>query len=114
MSALVVRISRGQFAAHHYDAVRQLIEDSAETLQPAIRALRGLVYYHVAVDRTTNSVVNVSVWTDLDAAKQMGALTAMLAQRPILEQAGVVFDPIANYEALWTIDPQGLATAVGR
>jgi hypothetical protein len=54
----------------------------------------------------TSTVVNVSVWTDLDAAKQMDTLGAMLAQRPILEHAGVVFDPIANYEPLWTIGPR--------
>jgi hypothetical protein len=52
----------------------------------------------------TSTVVNVSVWTDLDAAKHMDTLGPMLAQRPILERAGVRFDPIANYEPLWNID----------
>ena len=99
----IVRISRGHFTSEHYDNVRQLIEAAAEPLVPAIKQLRGLLYYHVSVDPITNTVVNVSIWTDLDAAKQMDTLAPMLAQRPIVEQAGVQFDRIANYEPLWTI-----------
>ena len=51
----------------------------------------------------TSTVVNMSIWVDLDTAQQMDTLAPMLAQRPILEQAGVQFDRIANYEPLWTI-----------
>jgi quinol monooxygenase YgiN len=99
----IVRISRGRFPSVQYNEVRQLIEAAAEPLVPAIKQLRGLIYYHVAVDPVTNTVVNVSIWTDLDAAKQMDTLAPMLAQRPIVERAGVQFDQIANYEPLWTI-----------
>ncbi len=99
----IVRISKGRFASAQYDNVRQLIEAAAEPLVPAIKQLYGLLYYHVSVDPISNTVVNVSIWTDLDAAKQMDTLVPMLAQRPILEQAGVQFDQIANYEPMWTI-----------
>jgi hypothetical protein len=99
----IVRISKGHFTSVQYDEVRRLIEASAEPLVPALKQLRGLLYYHAAVDPVTNTVVNMSIWTDLDAAKQMDTLAPMLAQRPILEQAGVQFDRIANYEPLWTI-----------
>jgi hypothetical protein len=34
----------------------------------------------------------------------MDTLAEMLAQRPILEAAGVGFDKIATYEAAWSID----------
>lgn len=71
---------------------------------PAIRGLRGLLYYQASVDRESSTVVNVSIWEDLEAAKQMDSLQAMLAQRPILEGAGVTFDAIANYEPLWKIE----------
>jgi hypothetical protein len=99
----VVRISKGRFAPAQYDEVSRLIQASADPLVPALKQLRGLLYYHVAVDLVTNTVVNVSIWTDLDTAKQMDTLAPMLAQRRILERAGVQFDPIANYEPLWTI-----------
>jgi hypothetical protein len=35
----------------------------------------------------------------------MDSLEAMLAQRPILEAAGISFDPITNHETVWTITP---------
>lgn len=99
----IVRISKGHFTSVQYDEVRRLIEASAQPLVPALKQLRGLLYYHAAVDPLTNTVVNVSIWTDLDAAKQMDTLAPMLAQRPFLEQVGVQFDRIANYEPLWAI-----------
>lgn len=99
----VLRISRGHFAPEIYEEVRRLIEASAGPLLPALKQLRGLIYYHAAVDLVTSTVVNVSVWTDFEAARQMDTLAPMLAQRPILEKAGVQFDRIANYEPLWKI-----------
>jgi hypothetical protein len=102
----IVRISKGHFTSEQYDEVRRLIEESAEPLVPALKQLRGLIYYHAAVDPVTNTVVNVSIWSDLETAKQMDTLAPMLAQRPILEQAGVQFDRIANYEPLWAIQAQ--------
>ncbi|SRR5579885_149457 len=99
----VVRISKGHFASAQYAEIQRLIEESAKPLVPALKRLRGLIYYHAAVDPVTSTLVNVSIWTDLAAAKQMDTLAEMLAQRPILEQAGVQFDPIANYEPLWSI-----------
>jgi hypothetical protein len=49
-------------------------------------------------------MVNVSVWTSLEAAQQMNTLPAMLAQRDVFAALGVVFQPIRNYTGLWTID----------
>ena len=86
--------------------VRRLIEESAKPLVPAIQALSGLLYYHASVDESTYTVVNVSIWEDVAAAKQMDTLAPMLAQRPILEAAGVQFDKIANYEPSWKIEPK--------
>ncbi len=104
----IVRISKGHFTSVQYEKVRQLVEAAAESLVPAIKQLRGLLYYHVAVDPVTNTVVNVSIWTDLDAARQMDTLAPMLALRPIFEQASVQFDQIANYEPLWAIQASDL------
>jgi len=107
MANPIVRVSLGRFSADRYDTVKKLIEDSANPLVPALRRLHGLLYYHAAVDSQTNTVVNFSVWENLEAAKQMDRLPEMLAQRPILERAGVSFDRIANYEPLWNIGTAG-------
>ena len=109
----VVRISKGRFASTQYDEVRRLAEESAKPLVPAIKRLRGLLYYSAGVDPVTNTIVNISIWTDLAAAKQMETLPEMLAQRPIMEQAGVQFDAIANYEPLWVIQDTELGSTPG-
>ena len=41
------------------------------TLEPALRQLRGLLHYYVAVDEQESTMINVSVWTGLAEAKQM-------------------------------------------
>jgi hypothetical protein len=100
----VVRISKGHFAPEKYDEVKRLIAESAIPLGPAIQALEGLLYYHVGLDASTNTVVNVSIWETEQAARQMDTLAPMLAQRPVLEAAGVQFDKIANYEPTWKLE----------
>jgi len=103
----VVRISRGRFPPERYEEVLRLAEASAVPLIPALEQLRGLLYYFAGVDPATNTFVNVSIWSDLTAAKQMDTLAPMLAQRPIMEKGGVQFDKIANYEPLWKISTKG-------
>jgi hypothetical protein len=104
MAAPIVRISQGRFAPENLQRVKELLDQSAGPLVPAIKALSGLLYYHAAVDPETSTVMNVSVWETLAAAKQLDSLAAMLAQRPILEGAGVTFEKIVNYQPLWTIE----------
>jgi len=37
----------------------------------------------------------------------------MLAQRPVLEAAGVTFEVITNHETLWTIGPKSIHASWG-
>jgi len=103
MSSPIVRISKGQFDSSNEEKVRHALEQSASALVPGLKELPGLLYYHVAVDSHTKTVVNVSIWVDLASAKQMEKFGPMLAQRPIMEEAGVRFDLLTNYEPLWKI-----------
>jgi len=111
----VFRVSRGRFPSSQYEEVKRLLEASSVTLVPAIRTLPGLLFFHASVDAHTGTMVNVSVWETLADARQLDTLKAMLDQRPVLEGAGLTFEPIVNYEPLWTIDgvwsfpPQGSA-----
>src|SRR5258708_13072193 len=104
----IVRISRGHFPPGQYDEVRRFNEAAAEPLVPAIKQLRGLLYYHVAVDPVTNTVVNVSIWTDLDAAKQMDTLEPMLALRPVAERIHLHSHPTTPYQPLSPLHPPQL------
>ena len=103
MSEPVVRVSQGFFEPHLLDAVSTKLNEGRATLEPALRALRGLLHYYVAVDSASNSMVNVSVWQSLTAAEQMDTLREMLAQRDIFLGLGVKFQPIRNYSGLWSI-----------
>jgi hypothetical protein len=105
MSEPVVRISQGFFESPLFESVTAKLREGNATLEPALKALRGLLHYYVSVDATSNSMINVSVWESLAAAKQMDTLREMLAQRDVFVSLGVKFQPIRNYSGLWSITP---------
>jgi hypothetical protein len=102
---MVVRLSRGAFAPEKVGEVRAKLEEGRASLEPALRQLRGLIHYYVAVDEQASTMINVSVWAGLVEARQMDTLAPMLAQRAVFEKLGVRFDPIRNYPEIWTITP---------
>jgi hypothetical protein len=101
----VVRISKGSFAPTDLAEAERLLGESEAALRSALEALPGLIHYYVGIDRQHGYMTNVSVWDSLEHARQMDTLPAMLAQRPILESAGVRFEVITNHETLWRIGP---------
>jgi hypothetical protein len=101
----VVRVSKGRFQLGDTAEMERLLAASEAALREPLQGLHGLLHYYVGIDREQGSLTNVSVWDTLEDAHQMDSLVAMLDQRPILEAAGVSFEPITNYEALWTITP---------
>ena len=103
--SVVVRISRGSFEAAQLQEVSDALNQWRSRLEPALRALDGLVHYYVAVDETTFSLTNVSVWQTLENAKQMDTLAVMQEQRQVFVDLGVMFDPIRNHTTLWAIHP---------
>lgn len=101
----VVRISKGSFDLSRIREIEGLLAGSEQALRQPLEALAGLVHYYVGIDRERGYLTNVSVWDTLEHAHQMDTLQPMLAQRPILEAAGVGFEAITNHETLWTITP---------
>ena len=101
----VVRISKGHFEPSSLATAERLLVESERALREPLTRLPGLLHYYVGIDRARGFLTNVSVWDSLEHAHQMDALQAMLAQRPILEGAGVVFEVITNHETLWAISP---------
>ena len=100
---MVVRISKGKIQLDRLVEAEQLLVQSERDLRSALEALDGLLHYYVGIDREKGFLTNVSIWSSLEAAHQMDRLQEMLAQRPILEAAGVQFELISNHETLWTI-----------
>jgi hypothetical protein len=101
----VVRISKGAFDIAALAEAERLLAASESALREPLQQLHGLLHYYVGIDRERGYLTNVSVWETLEDAHQMDSLQAMLAQRPILEAAGVQFEAITNHETLWTIRP---------
>ena len=101
----VVRISKGTFSLADLAAAERLLAESERVLREPLSRLSGLLHYYVGIDRAAGCLMNVSVWESLEAAHQMDTLQPMLAQRPVLEGAGVTFEIITNHETLWTIVP---------
>jgi mannose/cellobiose epimerase-like protein (N-acyl-D-glucosamine 2-epimerase family) len=102
---MIVRISKGRFAPERAAGAEAALAASEVALRDALTTMPGLVHYYVAIDREQCQLTNVSVWDTLEHAKAMSSLQAMLDQRPVLEAAGVTFEPITNHETLWVITP---------
>ena len=101
----VVRISKGKFDAAKSADAERVLATSEQALRASLSRLPGLLHYYVGIDREKGYLTNVSIWDSLRNARQMDSLAEMLAQRPILEAAGVTFEAITNHEVLWTITP---------
>jgi hypothetical protein len=99
----VVRISKGSFDVGDVEHARLLLRDSENALRHVLVELPGLIHYYVGVDAEKGYLTNVSVWDTLEHAQQMDTLPEMLAQRPILEAAGVGFEAITNHQVIWAI-----------
>ena len=101
---VTVRISRGAFNSDDYDRIAKLLDGSRLTLVPAIRQLEGCLHYWAGIDRSTNTMVNVSVWRSLNDAREMETLVEMKLLAGEFSKLGVRFErPINNYEILWEI-----------
>jgi hypothetical protein len=102
-ASMIVRISKGMFPHDRLSEAEHALAASEAALRNAIERMPGLIHYYVAIDRTAGQLTNTSVWDNLEHASAMSRLAEMLAQRPVLEAAGVTFEPITNHETLWTI-----------
>jgi len=99
---MVVRISKGRFEPQRAAEVERLLRESEVALRPALRALPGLVAYHVGVDRAGSAMTNTSLWESRERAMQMASLREMQELRARFEALGVRFDEITNHEVLWS------------
>ena len=102
---MIVRISKGTFPLDRLSDAEHALAASEAALRDALQQMPGLVRYYVAIDRDAGQLTNTSVWDSLEHATAMSQLAPMLAQRPVLEAAGVTFEPITNHDTLWTITP---------
>lgn len=86
--------------------MQQMMNETEKALRPGIESMPGLIAFYVGAAEATSSLSNVSLWTDLDAAKQLDRFQPMLdSGKPFVAMGGTFERPIMNYTTLWQLQP---------
>jgi hypothetical protein len=102
----IVRVSIIRCAPDKFAGIRQMMIEADKVLRPGIESMRGLLAFYSGADETTSSLTNVSLWVDLDAAKQLDHFQPMLDLGKEFVANGATFErPIMNYMTLWQLQP---------
>jgi hypothetical protein len=100
----VVRVSILRCAPERFAELREMMIAADAVLRPGIEAMAGLIVFYAGADEATSSLTNVSVWTSLEAAKQVDTFQPMLELGRKFVAAGTTFErPIMNYATLWQL-----------
>lgn len=100
----VVRVSILRCAPERFAELRQMAVDADRVLRPGIEAMTGLLAFYFGADEATSSLTNVSLWTTLEAAKQLDTFQPMLDLGKPFTAKGATFErPIMNYATLWEL-----------
>ena len=100
----VVRVSILRCAPERFAEVRQMSVEADPILRPGIEAMPGLLAFYFGADEATSSLTNVSLWTSLEAAKQLDTFQPMKELGKSFIAKGVTFErPIMNYATLWQL-----------
>lgn len=100
----VVRVSILRCAPERFAELRQMAMDADPVLRPGIEAMPGLLAFYFGADEETSSLTNVSLWTSVDAAKQLDTFQPMLdLGKPFIAKGATFERPIMNYATLWQL-----------
>src|SRR5215472_5480993 len=100
----VVRVSILRCTPACFAELRQMAEEAELILRPGIEAMAGLLAFYFGADEATSSLTNVSLWTSIEAAKQLDTFQPMLNLAKPFTAKGATFErPIMNYETLWQL-----------
>jgi hypothetical protein len=106
MQQPVVRVSIIRCAPDRFADIRLMMIEAEKALRPGIEGMRGLISFYAGDDEATSSLTNVSVWADLDAARQLDHYQPMLDAGKEFVARGATFErPIINYAMLWRLQP---------
>ncbi len=102
----IVRVSILRCPPDKFAEMRQMMTDAKEALRPGIEPMRGLLAFYTGADEATSSLAQVSVWTDVAAARQLDTFQPMLDAGKEVVAKGATFErPIMNYATLWQLRP---------
>lgn len=102
----IVRVSIIRCSPDKFPELRRMMIEADAVLRPGIESMRGLLSFYAGSDEANLSLNNVSLWADLDAAKQLDHFQPMLDLGKEFVAKGAVFErPIMNYTTLWQLEP---------
>lgn len=100
----VVRVSILRCAPERFAELRQMAMEADSLLRPGLEAMPGMLAFYFGADEATSSLTNVSLWTSLEAAKQLDTFQPMLELAKPFTARGATFErPIMNYATLWQL-----------
>lgn len=100
----VVRVSILRCPKERFAELQQMAMEADPILRPGIEAMPGLLAFYFGADEETSSLANVSLWTTLEAAKQLDTFQPMLDLGKPFAAKGAVFErPIMNHTTLWQL-----------
>lgn len=100
----VVRVSILRCRPDHFTELRRLAVEADPILRSGIEAMSGFLAFYFGADEATSSLSNVSLWTSLEAAKQLDTFQPMLDLAKPFSAKGATFErPIMNYATLWQL-----------
>ncbi len=101
----VVRVSILRCSPERFAELRQMSVEAERVLRPGIEAMPGLLAFYFGADEATSSLANVSLWTSLEAAKQLDTFQPMLdLGKPFIAKGATFERPIMNYGTLWQLN----------
>lgn len=107
----VVRVSILRCPPEHFAELRQMMMEADAVLRPGIEAMPGLLAFYVGSDEETSSLSNVSLWTSVEAAKQLDTYRPMLELgKPFIAKGATFERPIMNYATLWQLKGSAAAS----
>lgn len=107
MSDAVVRVSILRCDATKFAQLQKMMIDVEAALRPGIEALPGLIVFYAGADEATSSLINSSVWDNLEHARQLDTFQPMLDAGKLFVAAGASFErPIMHYAELWQFGPR--------
>lgn len=101
---MIVRVSIIRCEPSHFNELKKMMAEAKSILAPGIGKLRGFRHFFVGEDEVTSSLTNVSLWDDLETAKQLDSYQPMLDLGKVFIAKGAKFErPIMNYQEQWQI-----------
>jgi hypothetical protein len=101
----VVRVSILRCPPERFPELRRMSVEAERLLRPGIEGMPGLLGFYFGADEATSSLSNVSLWTSLEAPKQLDTFQPILGLAKPFAAKGATFGrPIMNYATLWELE----------